>query len=247
VSTANLTYVFAQSCFSLAVAWMGWSLSSKFPAVAALVTVAVLTASYLSHFSTAVIGIPAAILMAMVVAGARNAAESRQWRWIAAAVAASIVVSYAVYYSHFHDVYARTWSRVGQEGASTSLVATLGEHSESKSMTVGRFLLSNYGWAALLLTIVGIVTAIRRGWRDAWSLTLLAFSVVVVAFLLLGAFTPIEMRANLAAHPLVALFAALGCASLWATDRAAARAACVLAVGMTVWAGIVALVAVLTG
>ena len=29
VSTANLTNVFAQSCFSLAIAWIGWSLAPR--------------------------------------------------------------------------------------------------------------------------------------------------------------------------------------------------------------------------
>ena len=62
---------------------------------------------------------------------------------------------YATYYSHFHDVYARTLSRVGTEGAETSLVATLAEHSESKPVTMLRFLVNNYGWATLVLAAVG--------------------------------------------------------------------------------------------
>ena len=98
-----------------------------------------------------------------------------------------LAISYVVYYSHFHDVYARTLSRVGSEGAKTSLVATLSEHSESKPVTMIRFLLANYGWPALALSVVGVAAALRRGWRDGWTLVLLAVGAAVVAFLVLGA------------------------------------------------------------
>jgi len=245
VSTANLTNVFGQSVFSLAVAWIGWHESSRRAAAGAAGAIVLLVASYLSHFSTAVIGIPAAVAIAAAVALARDSGESRQWKWIAVAVAAAIVIAYAAYYSHFHDVYARTWSRVGHEGAGTSFVATVAEHSESKAVTLSRFLLANYGWGALVLAAIGTVSALRRGWRDGWTLVLIAFGIVCCGFLLLGAFTPIEMRANLAVHPVIACFAALGCTSLWTTNRTIARAFVVLAVAATVWHGAAALRAVL--
>ncbi len=245
VSTANLTNVFGQSVFSLAVAWIGWHVSSRRAAAGAAGAMVLLGAAYLSHFSTAVIGMPAAVAIAVAVVLARDAGESRQWKWIAAAAAAAIVLSYAIYYSHFHDVYARTWSRVGQEGADASFVATLAEHSESKAVTLSRFLLANYGWGALALAAIGIVAALRRGWREGWTLVLTAFGIVCCGFLLLGAFTPIEMRANLAVHPVIVCCAALGCTSLWTTNRTVARAFVVLAVAATVWHGAAALRAVL--
>jgi hypothetical protein len=245
VSTANLTNVFGQSCFSLAIAWIVWSLSARRMATGAAGALALLSVAYLSHFSTAVIGVPAAVAIALAVALARDPAESRQWKWIAAAVAASMVLSYAIYYSRFHEVYARTWSRIGQEGADNSFVATLAEHSESKAVTVSRFLLANYGWGALLLAAIGIVTAVRRGWRDGGTLALGAAGIVCGGFLLLGAFTPVEMRANLAVHPIVACFAALGCVSLWTTERIVPRALVVLTLATTVWHAAAALRAVL--
>ncbi len=94
ISTANLTNVFGQSCFSLAIAWIGWNLSGRHALAGAAGAVVLLSAAYLSHFSTAVIGIPAAVAIAIAVACARDRDEARQWRWIAAAVAAAVVLSY---------------------------------------------------------------------------------------------------------------------------------------------------------
>jgi hypothetical protein len=245
ISTANLTNVFAQSWFSLAVAWIGWHLSSRRAIVAGLGTVALLGAAYLSHFSTAVIGVPAAVLIVAAIAFARDPGDARAWRWAAIAVLLAIGLSYVLYYSHFHDVYARTWSRIGQEGADTSFVATLEQHSESKAVTLARFLLANYGWGGLALMAAGFVVMLKRGWRDGWTLVLLAFGLVVDGFLLLGAFTPVEMRANLAAHPLVAVLAALGCASLWQSGRPPLRLIAAAGLAATVWAGARAVLAVL--
>ena len=143
ISTANLTNVFAQSCFSLGILWVGWHLPSARRALAVAGAVALVGAAYLSHFSTAVIGAPAAVLVALAVAFARDPREARAWRWIALSVVLALGLSYVTYYSHFHDVYARTLSRVGTEGAETSLVATLAEHSESKPVTMLRFLVNN--------------------------------------------------------------------------------------------------------
>jgi hypothetical protein len=237
VATANLTNVFAQSCFSLGVLWIAWHLPSTRIAVATAGAVLLLCAAYLSHFSTAVIGMPAAIVIAAAVPLARDDRERAAWRWIAASVLLALAISYVVYYSHFHDVYARTLSRVGAEGADTSLVATLGEHSERKPVTLLRFLLSNYGWAALALSAVGFVAAVRRGWRDAWTLVLLALSATVAGFLVLGAFTPIEMRANLAAQPVVAALAALGCRWLWRRGHIAIRVVTAALFIAIIWLG----------
>lgn len=241
ISTANLTNVFGQSLFSLAVAWIGWQLRSSHRAVAAAVAAFLLAAAYLSHFSTAVIGMPAAVALMAATMFARDQRDARAWRWIALAVAAALVLSYALYYAHFHDVYARTLSRVGSEGASTSFVATLAEHSESKAVTMMRFVLVNYGWGALLLAAAGGAAALRRDWRDGWTLQLVAFASVVTLFLLLGAFTPLEMRAPLAAHPLVAIFAAFGVTALWNTHRLPLRLAAVAGLVLAVWAGVASL------
>ncbi len=235
VATANLTNVFAQSCFSLAVLWIAWHLTSTRAIVATIGAVLLLSAAFLSHFSTAVIGVPAAGLAAVAVALAREPRERAAWRWIALSVVLALAISYVVYYSHFHEVYARTLSRVGTERAGTSLVATLSEHSESKALTTLRFLASNYGWPALALSAAGLVAALGRGWRDGWSLVLFALSTTVAAFLALGAFTPIEMRASLAAQPLVAAFAALGCAWLWQSDRSWLKALVVGLLAATLW------------
>jgi len=245
VSTANLTNVFAQSCFSLAVLWIGWHVASVRRAIALAGAVLLLVAGYLSHFSTAVIGAPAAGMVALCVAFSRDPREARAWRWIALSAVLALALSYVLYYSHFHEVYGRTLSRVGAEGAANSFVATLQEHSERKPVTVLRFLVLNYGWAALGLAVVGGAAAFARLWREAWTLVLMALGVVVLIFLTLGAFTPVEMRANLAAHPVVASFAAFGCAWLWQSQRIALRAAAVAGLAATVWIGLQALRAVL--
>ena len=241
VATANLTNVFAQSCFSLAVLWIGWHVPLPRRALAVTGTVVLLTAACLSHFSTAVIGAPAAALIAVAVAFARDPREGRAWRWVTLAVTLALGLSYALYYSRFHDVYARTLSRMGTERVETSLVATLAEHSESKTLTMLRFLVSNYGWGTLVLAAVGVAAALRRDWRQAWTVILLTVGLTVGGFFLLGALTPIELRAGLAAHPVVAAFGALGASWLWGTKRVAYRTVAVAAVVWTLWIGIVAL------
>jgi hypothetical protein len=232
ISTANLTNAFAQSCFSLAILWIGWFLPSPRWFLAAIGTIVLLTAGYLSHFSTAVIGMPVAVLAAGFIALSRDPRDARAWRWLTVSVLLALTLSYVVYYSHFHEVYARTLSRIGTEKTQTSLVATLAEHSESKPVTMLRFLLVNYGWSALLLSGVGVGAALIRGWREAWTLELIAVAVIVVTFFALGALTPIEMRANLAAHPLIAALAALGASWLWTTGRLVPR---ILAVAGVIW------------
>jgi hypothetical protein len=245
VSTANLTNVFAQSCFSLGVLWIGWRLVSPIWPISLGGTVLLTSAGFLSHFSTAVIGVPAGVLIAGLTACSRDPREARAWRWIALSIVLALGLSYLVYYSHFHDVYARTLSRMGSEGAETSFVATVAEHSESKVLTMGRFVVVNYGWGALALAVAGAIAACRRDWRQAWTLQLAAIGVTVLAFLLLGAFTPIEMRANLAAHPVVAAFAALGCASWWESRRLMLRLAAIAGLAATIWVGLESLRAVL--
>jgi hypothetical protein len=245
VSTANLTNVFAQSCFSLAILWIGWHLPSRNVAIAAAGAVVLLTASYLSHFSTAVIGVAAVAAVAAFCALTRDPREARAWRWIAVSALLALTVSYVVYYAHFHEVYARTLSKIGDQGTDTSLVATLSQHSESKPVTMVRFLVLNYGWAALALALAGAVAAIRRGWREGWTLVVMALGLVVLMFLALGALTPVELRANLAAQPVVASLAALGTTWLWGTKRLVLRVVAVAALAWTVWLGIAALRAVL--
>jgi hypothetical protein len=245
VSTANLTNVFAQSCFSLAILWIAWHVPASRWLLAVAGTVVLLTFAWLSHFSTAVIGAPAAALVAASIALARDPRERGAWRWAALSVALALGLSYALYYSRFHDVYARTLSRVGHEKVETSLVATLAEHSESKILTMLRFLVSNYGWGLLALAAIGLVAAVRRDWRQAWTLILLSLTLTVGGFFLLGAFTPVEMRANLAAHPVFAAFGALGVSWLWRHTNLAFRTVAVAAVGWTLWAGLSALRAVL--
>jgi hypothetical protein len=108
-----------------------------------------------------------------------------------------------------------------------------------------RFLVLNYGWAALALALAGAVAAIRRGWREGWTLVVMALGLVVLMFLALGALTPVELRANLAAQPVVASLAALGTTWLWGTKRLVLRVVAVAALAWTVWLGIAALRAVL--
>jgi hypothetical protein len=218
--TANLTNAFSQSVFTAALMIWLWSLSRSRVVVATLGFAALLALAFLSHFSTLSTGVPIVLAVGAALWFVANSPtkqndERSRWVWTLVALAVALGVSYAIYYSHFHAVYATTLERVmAREGAeaSRSMVAPV-------SVKLGRFIYAvraeYFGLPLLAGALTGVGVALARRSRDAMSLALGAWLLVVSGFLALGVFTPIEMRAALAGQPLVVAFLGLATTTLW--------------------------------
>lgn len=233
--TANLTNAFSQSLFAAALLVWVWSFSRPWVLAATGLFAALLAAAFLSHFSTLSTGVPIVLATGVALVAVRGPERSR-WLWTLAALAVALVVSYAIYYSHFHEVYAKTLERVlAREGAdaSRSMVAPV-------SVKLGRFFYAlraeYFGLPLVAGALAGAVIAASRGWRDALTLVIGAWLLVVAGFLALGVFTPIEMRAALAGQPVVAALLGLCAATLWRSPWLGRPVALVL-VAAVVWRG----------
>jgi hypothetical protein len=224
--TANLTNAFGQSLFAVAVLLACWCLGRIPYAAWGLGLALLLAAAFLSHFSTLSTGAPIVLALAL---GLWTRSESRRAAvWMAAALALAVALSYAIYYSHFQEVYAKTISRVldsGGQQQARSMVAPL-------SVKVGRFIRALryefYGLPLLAGGIVGVVVLGARRASDAWMRALAGWLAVVIAFFVLGLVSPVEMRAALSAQPVVAALFGFGTAALWSRGALGKIAALVL-------------------
>jgi len=234
--TANLTNTFAQGAFGLALALFVWAGARRPVSRAGLLLVAaLLTLAFLSHFSTAAVGVPlvGAGAAALVVWG--GAEVRRTGWWLAVLLAGVIVVSYAAYYSRFTEVYRTTAERVlaGEGEGEQSMVAPVSAKVDRKLAELA----SNFGVPLLLAAAAGTVVLVRSFRPDVFHLVLAAWGAVFAAFTVLGVLTPIEMRANLAAAPAIIALAALALGRL--AERSTWTAAiAVVAVGAIVWDGL---------
>jgi hypothetical protein len=233
--TANLTNAFSQSLFAAALMLWVWSLSRPWAPAAAALFSALLAAAFLSHFSTLSTGVPIVLAVGVALLAARGPERSR-WTWTLASLLLALLVSYAIYYSHFHEVYAKTLERVmAREGAeaSRSMVAPV-------SVKLARFVhavrAEYFGLPLLGGALAGVAVALSRRSRDALTLVVGGWLLVVAGFLALGVFTPIEMRAALAGQPVVAALLGLCAAALWQSPWFG-RPAAVLLVGAVVYRG----------
>jgi hypothetical protein len=147
-------------------------------------------------------------------------------------LAIAATVSVAVYYSHFVPVYKKTAERVlAREGAEAerSMVAPAG----AKANRVITQVWTEFGAAALLAAAAaGLLLGAARA-RDPLALALAGWAAVVLGFWLLAIVTAIEMRASLAAQPLIAILAGLAIAR-GVQDASAARFAATVAIASIV-------------
>jgi hypothetical protein len=94
-----------------------------------------------------------------------------------------------------------------------------------------------FGVPLAAAALAGLAVLVRRRMRDPLTVGAAGWLAVVAAFFLLGIVTPIEMRAALAAQPLVAALAgvAVGASLDWKRPGAALAAGLILAVA---WRGV---------
>jgi hypothetical protein len=127
---------------------------------------------------------------------------------LALALVVAATTSVAVYYAHFMPVYRKTAERIlAREGEAPtrSMVAPASLKARRVTTTVW----SEFGAAILLGAVVAGAQLLRARARDPLALALAGWAAVVLAFWLLGIVTAVEMRASLAALPLMAILVAV--------------------------------------
>lgn len=242
---ANLTNLFGQGLFGIAmagIAWMAVCGRASAPMLAA--TGVVLTAAFLSHFSTLSTGIllVTAVALACIVAGNRDL--RRVGVRTATVLAASIAASYALYYSHFNELYVRTFTRIasGADHASTTSMVASPALKLQRWITEDQFS-NDYGLPGVALfvsAVLGLAWLWRERRHDGLTIVLVAWGLVWVAVSALGILTSVELRANLAATPMFVCLAAYGLAGLGKRSTfgrmvAATGVAAVAWAGLYVW------------
>jgi hypothetical protein len=240
--TANLTNHYGQAVFGVAMALAGWVASAPKVSLIAIVSITALIAiGFLSHFSTISIGVPLLGLAAVCLFAFGRGTTRRLAVWLLAAMLVAGVVSYVAYYSHFHEVYAKTIDRVAAregEALTRSMVAPV-------STKFDRWLFetrSLFGLPVLLAALAGAVWLVRRHARDGLTLMFAGWALTWLAFSALGIFTAVEMRASLAVAPLLLALATFSLGALSRVSRAGALAAAAVAIviawqGLGAWQG----------
>jgi len=221
----------------VASAIAGWVASAEKVRVMAIVSVtALMAAGFLSHFSTISVGVPLAGLAAVLLFAFGRGTTRRLGVWLLAATLAAAAISYVVYYSHFHEVYAKTLDRVAAregEAATRSMVAPV-------SVKAARWLFETrvlFGVPVLLAAVAGAVWLLRRHARDGLTLIFAGWALTWMVFSALGIFTAVEMRNTLAAAPLLLALATFSLGALSRISRAGALAAGVIAI-VIAWQGL---------
>jgi hypothetical protein len=204
---ANLTNLFAQGIFGLGLAWLILRSDREQQPVSIVVGALLLAGGFLSHFSTASVGGPLGIAVAIAMRAGRSTVVKRSTIWMLLAVALAAGTSWVTYYSRFIPVYQQTLMRV-RSGEGKGQARSMVRPPSEKARASTRILREGFGVPLLLLSAAGAVIVARRRQRDPLSLALAAWLAVAGAFWILGVVTPIEMRANLAAEPLIAILGA---------------------------------------
>jgi hypothetical protein len=219
VTTGNMTNAFAQSLsvfalVALTARWLRWEHRSAVLLVSALFAMA-----FMSHTSTFAI-LTVTIAAAAVLFWWRGGPALRSpAAAIAAALLLAVAGAIALYYGHFLDTYRTQLARIGAETATAAPDAG-GRGIAERLLAVARYLGLYFGWGMLALAGWGAWRLWRLGLSDRLTLTLAAWTVSCVAFLVLGVLTPVDMRYYLAAIPAVAVTAAIGASAGWAAGGA---------------------------
>lgn len=237
---ANLTNVFGQSLFTVAMAGLAWAAAGRRASVAALAGAsAVLALAYLSHFGTLLVGVPLVGVVGLVLVSFGRDVVRRTGVWVLMVGLTAVAVSYVVYYSHFTEVYRQTSARVASregEAPTRSIVAP-------PAVKFQRWITEtsdDYGLPAALLfgaSVWGGLLLARRRPRDGLTLVLGGWTLVWVGLTALGIFSPVQTRVNLAAAPVFVCAGAYGLAALSARGRPAAWVTVVVTAAIA-WQGI---------
>jgi len=240
ISNANLTNVYGQGVFGLAlaaVAWMG--AAPRLSWAAALTAAALFTVAFLSHFGTVTVGMAMlATIATVLVAGGRGHVRRSGVALVLLALAA-VAMAWWLYYSHprFTDVYRNTYASVtsGERDDTSKIVAAPSVKLQRWWLGIG----DDYGRpgvALIVCALAGLFVCVRR---RPWDAVTLVFGGVVIAWLVLsaiGILTPFTLRANLAAAPAFLVFSSVALGTLADRSRLGTTAAGLVAV-LIAWDG----------
>jgi hypothetical protein len=207
-------------------------------ATAVLAAAALILAAFLSHFGTALAGVPLIVFIsgALLIGGRMQA--RRAGVWILMIGVGALATAYFIYYSHFTETYQKTVFRLREERVEgpTKLVAP----SVIKLRRWLRERSDDYGLPGLPLILaaaVGAVALARHRPREALSLILGGWALAWVLFAGLGILTPIQTRVSMAAAPVFICLGAYGVAALAELRRAGTVLAITMA-GAICWSGV---------
>ncbi len=240
MSNANLTNVFGQGVFGVAMAGVGWLSAGAASVVPLAGTCASIFVAFLSHFGTTMVGLPMLGVVAVLLIALGRGHARRAGVWVLVLTLVASAASYVVYYSHFTAVYRQTFERVTsrqpEPPTRSKLVAP-------PSVKLGQWYAGtgdDYGRPSLPLmatAVAGAVLLARRRPREGVTLALAGWGLTWIGFTALGVLTPISMRVNLAAAPVFVCLAAFALSALAGRSRLGGAAAILLAV-VIAWDGV---------
>ena len=241
LSNANLTNAFGQAVFGLAMGAIVWNAAGQRTSLMGLVAVGgLLIVAFLAHFSTVSVGIPILGTVGVVLMAAERAYTRRFGVWVLVVVLAAAALSYVVYYSHFHDIYATTFARVASSQSDAPTESKLVASPAVKFKNWIRGTSDDYGLPGpplLVCAAIGLFLILKERRREAFTLVLAGWVLVWGGFTVVEIFTPVELRVNLAAAP---VFVCLGAYALGAL-AARSRGSAILAVAgalLIAWDGV---------
>jgi hypothetical protein len=239
---ANLTNVFGQGLFGVAMGLLAWIAAGPRTSKTTLVAMTgFLVAAFLSHFGTLLIGVSILVTVGAILISLGR--DRLRWlgAWVLIVTTAAGAVSYGLYYAHFNALYRRTITRVvsGEDRQTTNSMVAPVALKARRWMTEDPFT-NDYGLPGLPLFVgaaAGAATLARTRRREGLTLLLAGWGLVWVGFSVLGILSRIEVRANLAAAP---MFVGLGAYAL-GTIASRSRVGAALAAGgvlAVLWSGL---------
>jgi hypothetical protein len=228
LSNANLTNVFGQGIFGVAMGVIAWTAAGQRTSIGALLAACgLLVVAFLSHFGTVSAGVPILCAVGVVLWAGGRAHVHRLGAWVLVVALAATALSYVVYYSHFTAVYRTTIARVlSREGEAPTRSMVAPPAIRFRRWIAGGT--DDYGLPGLPIlaaALAGSVLLARRRRREGVTLVLAGWALVWAVFAVLGIFSAFTVRVNLATAPVFVCLCAYALGFLWAKSRLGAALA----------------------
>jgi hypothetical protein len=229
---ANLTNIFGQACFVIAVALVALGWISRRLTWRQLTALGAMTWAMLAHLST--FSILALLLVLLAALWARSPRAEIRALAIPLVVVAGLaaVIAFGTYYAHFGATYRAMFTRISAELAQPIEASDPGGRSLADRLAYVPYVFTiSLGWPSVALGCAGAAWL----WRAESGLlgsTVAAWSLACAGFLAVGVLTPIDMRHYLAWFPALSVLAALGASWAWRGGTPAR----LVAVALLAWA-----------